>query len=284
MKKFEYDAEDDYFKIDPKFLSKGLDEAEKKKHFSIRIMALDFRDDKLSFDIADLTSRTWIKRLILDDDLEVTAEEAKHLERLTNLEELTVNQYAPLDFSKFKKLKELVLSNGTTLPGLEKVSSLKYLYLANWKEEHLPKNIGDISATEIRISASRKLSSIEPLFKLSNLKKLMLQDLPKISIGKNVNKLKSLQELHVEQCGWTDFSELKSTTLEDLFVSKAQSLDFIKQLTRLNKLYFLDCVDGNMLPVLGHPTLKEIYFAPQKKHYSHKEKFLQGQLQARTRG
>ncbi|MEO6562642.1 MAG: hypothetical protein ABIN99_06290 [Nitrosospira sp.] len=284
MRKFEYDAEDKFFKIDPKFLSKGLDEAEKNKYSSIRVMAMDFRDDKLSLDASDLVGRTWIKRLILDDDLYVAAEESKLLERLTDLEELTVKQYAPLDFSKFKRLRELVFSYGTILPRLEQVTSLKYLYLANWQDENLPKNIGDISATEVRISASLKLGSIEPLFSLSNLKKLMLQDLPKLSVDKRVNKLKSLQELYVERCSWTDFSELKSTTLEDLFVSKVQSLDFIKNLKRLCKLSFWDCVDGNMLPILAHPTLKEIYFAPQKRHYSHKEKFLQEHLQGRTEG
>ena len=77
MRKFEYDAEDKFFKIDPKFLSKGLDEAEKNKYSSIRVMAMDFRDDKLSLDASDLVGRTWIKRLILDDDLYVAAEESK---------------------------------------------------------------------------------------------------------------------------------------------------------------------------------------------------------------
>ena len=281
MDKFEYDDEDDYFNIDPKFLSKGLDVAAKKKYSSIRITALDFRDKNLEFNMEDLANCSWIRRLILDEYLNIGKEDAKKLERLTNLKELTVKEYDQLDYSKFKKLKDLVISDGTTLSGLDKIPSLNYFYLSRWKKENLPDNIKSISATEIRISASRKLTSIEPLFSIPHLTKLMLQDLPKISVGKNINKLKALKELHVEKCGWTDFSELKSKSLEDLFISKTQSLSFIKQLKNLRKLFFWDCVDGNMQPIMKHPALKEIYFTPQKKHYSHKEKYLQEYIQGK---
>ena len=282
MAKFEYDEEQDYFLIDPKFLSKGLEMAKQKKYKSIRITPLDFREDKLEFNIDELARCKWIRRLILDEELPIPPNDGKAIEHLINLEELNIKEFAQLDFSVFPKLKELVLVNGTSLQGLEKVDSLKLLYLALWKGDSLPKNIGHISATEVRISAGRKLKNIESLFGLAGLKKLMLQDLPALAVSKNINKLKSLTELHVEQCGWTDFSDLRIAALEDIFVSKVASLHFIAKLKSLRKLYIWDSVDGDMLPVMKHPMLKEIYFSVQKKHYSHKEKFLQEHLKIKA--
>lgn len=281
MKKFEYYPDEDYLKIDPLHLSNGLNEAQKKKYSSIRITALDYRIKNLAFNMKDLSDHAWIRKLIIDPGIEVKKEDAALIEGLVNLDELTINEYVPLDFSKFTHLKGLVLSHGNSLTGLDEVASLKSLYLSKWKAEELPQNISRISATDIRISASLKLASIEALFGNPHLASLMLQHLPKLSVGKNVNNLKSLKELSVEKCGWTDFSELESAILEDFFASEVQSLDFIKQLKTLRKLAFWNCVDGNMTPIMEHPTLKEVYFTPQKKHYSHKEKFLQEYIQGK---
>jgi internalin A len=109
-----------------------------------------------------------------------------------------------------------------------------------------------------------------------------MQDLPALKVGNEINKLTSLRDLHVEKCGWTDFSNLRLDSLRTLFVSKAQSLRFIKQLKKLDDLDFWDCVDGDLSPILAHPSLTRINFYPEKKHYSHKLAEVRGELAARN--
>jgi len=69
-----------------------------------------------------------------------------------------------------------------------------------------------------------------------------------------------------------------------LFASKVESLHFIKQLKHLDDLFFWECVDGDLSPVLHHPTLTKIRFFPAKQHYSHKLPELQAALVARNAG
>ena len=108
----------------------------------------------------------------------------------------------------------------------------------------------------------------------------MMQDLPALKVGKEINKLTSLNNLFVEKCGWTDFAPLRLASLRVLFASKLESLRFIKQLPHLDDLFFWECVDGDLTPVLEHPTLTKIKFTPEKKHYTHKLVELRRQLAA----
>jgi hypothetical protein len=76
MKKFQLNKETGDFEIDPKHLVTGLTEAAKKKHTAIRITALDYREEELAFDAAELSHQKWIKSLTLDDDLVFAATSA----------------------------------------------------------------------------------------------------------------------------------------------------------------------------------------------------------------
>jgi len=132
---------------------------------------------------------------------------------------------------------------------------------------------------------SRQLKSIEPLSECRHLTDLMLQALPALTVGTAINRLTSLTSLHVEKCDkWTDFGQLRLDALRKLLVSKVESLRFIKQLKNLEDLNFWECVDGDLTPVLEHPTLKKVSFAPEKKHYSHKLAELRRELAARRAG
>jgi hypothetical protein len=283
MKKFEFNKETSYFCIDPLHLAAGLKAAE-GKYADIHAKPMDLRSKDLALDMAMLSSCTWIKRLNFERDIPIPKDEFKLLERLVNLEELSIKEFTPLDYSKFPRLKQLILTAGTDLPGLDKLRSLEFLYLGLWNSETLPKSIGAIAATKVRISASKKLSGIEPLCDLAPLESLMMQYLPALKVGKEINKLTSLKDLHVEKCGWTDFSSLRIDSLRKLFASKVESLRFLKQLKNLDHLFFWECVDGDLTPVLEHPTLTRIDFTPAKKHYSHKLPELRQLLAARRAG
>ena len=149
---------------------------------------------------------------------------------MVNLEELSIKEFKPLDYSKFPRLKQLILTAGTDLAGLDRVGSLELLYLGLWNSDTLPQSIGAITATMVRISASKKLIGIQPLCSLVRLEGLMMQYLPALKVGQEINRLTSLKDLHVEKCGWIDFSPLRIDSLRVLFASKVESLRFIKQL------------------------------------------------------
>ena len=220
----------------------------------------------------------------LHQDITISKADVPLLERLVNLEELILKEFAPLDFSVFRKLKKLTVMSGTDLPGLDKIKTLEGLYLGLWNGDVLPEVIGRTTATTVRISVAKKLTSIEPLCDLAHLQKLNLQIIKDLKVGKEINRLKSLQDLFVEKCGWTDFSPLRIDALRELFASTVESLRFILHLKNLEHLSFWDCVDGDLTPVLEHAKLKHVDFTPEKKHYTHREADLQKQLAAQRSG
>jgi len=279
MKKFEFNKQLNYFTIDPAYLREGLTEA-KGKYPNIRVMSLSVRKKQPPLEAKVLSEHAWIQGLDVHQDIPIPKADVALLERLINLEALTLKEHALLDFSAFRKLKKLTVMSGTDLPGLDKVRSLEGLYLGLWNGDVLPGVIGRIAATTVRISVAKKLTSIEPLCDLAHLQKLNLQIIKDLEVGKEINGLKSLQDLYVEKCGWTDFSPLRIDALRMLFASTVESLRFILQLKGLEHLSFWDCVDGDLTPVLKHPKLKHVDFTPEKKHYTHREADLQQQLAA----
>lgn len=281
MKKFEFNPQTEYLCIDPAYLAEGLAAAQ-GKYSAVCVKPLDMRLKNLAFDVALLASNTSLKRLEIHPDIPIPADDFKLLEGMVHLEELSFKECGPFDYSKLSKLRTLSVRYGTALTGLDKVRTLEELYLGRWDSETLPKTIGDISATSVRFNASKKLRDIEPLCKLSSLQTLMMQELPALQVGKEINKLKALTDLHVEKCGWTDFNELRIDALRTMFASKLESLHFIGQLKQLNDLFFWECVDGDLTPVLEHPALTRIRFVPAKKHYTHKLADLQKALAVRV--
>lgn len=278
-KRFEYNAETEEFNIDPAHLEAGLIAARAKHHTALRIAALDHRATLLGFRPALLAGQSWIERLSFHEDLAPAKDELPALQTLTQLQALTLVEWAPIDFAGFKKLKELVLIKGTALAGLEKLRALRSLYLVHWKPAALPSTIAGVAATDVRISAANKLADISPLFQMKGLKRLMLQDIPKLAIGRNALQLDGLLALHVERTGWTDFGALHSKSLRELeLFTKFKSIHFIDQLPQLQTLYIWESQDGDMTPALSHPALKTVYFDKNRRHYSHKMEALQALL------
>jgi hypothetical protein len=283
MKKFEFNSFTSYFCIDPKYLSEGL-KAAKGKYSSICVQPMDSRTRDTAFDMRELSKATWIERLILHQDVTTAKEDFKGLEGLTKLEALALKELAPIDYAKFKVLKELGVIGGKDLIGTEKVSTLEILQLGLWNSEELPENIGRITARKVKISVAKKLTSIEPLWDARKLTDLTLQRLPALTVDTEINRL-PLVSLWVEKCdAWTDFRNLRVDSLRKLLVSKVESLRFIKQLKHLEDLNFWECVDGDLTPVLEHPTLTKVSFVPERKHYSHKLAELRRELATRRAG
>ena len=282
MKKFENRPETGYFVIDPAHLAAGLAAAQAKQLTAIRVSPLDARSKSLSFDPGAFIRQHWIRKLVLDDSLTPDRKALAPVQSLVDLQELSMPQWITLDLAAFPKLEALVLSKGDALAGLDKLSALKTLYLIDWQATALPKELAGMHASEVRISASSKLTQIDPLFKCAALRDLTLQDLPKLAAPPKALKLNALLRLNVEKIGWQDFAFLSSTSLLDLeLFTTFTSLGFIKQLPALKRLYIWECLDGDLNPVLAHPALQELYVDKNRKHYTHQESQLQAALQAR---
>ncbi len=282
-KKFQVNAESGYFEIDPAHLGAGLAAAKTKQQTAVRITALDYRSDALGFDATELARHTWLRRLSLDEDLEPEGIESLHA--LTGLTELCTTAWGELDFARFPTLEALVLVRGAALEGVEALPALRSLTLIDWRSPALPPRLGAVRASEVSIGASSKLTDIAPLLEMRQLVELNLTKLTKLEVSDDVT-LGALERLHVEGIPkWTDFGNLRSESLRELeLFTKTGSLTFIAQLPALRLLYFWDVVDGRMAPVLEHPSLEEVHFAPHKRHYSHKEAQLNALLAARKEG
>lgn len=279
-KKFGYNADTGDFEIDPAHLAAGLAAARARKRSALRIRALDYRADGLGFDAGELAAQAWIRSLSLHHDLQPKNIEA--LAALSGLRKLVLREWRRLDFSAFTKLEELTLERGTALDGVDKLEALELLFLNDWRAGELPPATADIAASKVIIGASSKLLDIGPVLKIRRLAQLDLTKLTKLEVAGPVS-LDALVFLHVEDVpGWTDFGNLASDSLLELeLFTKAKSLKFLSRLPALRKLVFWNIEDGDLAPVLDHPSLREVYFAPHKRHYSHKEAELNALLKER---
>jgi len=86
-------------------------------------------------------------------------------------------------------------------------------------------------------------------------------------------QLNNLEWLDIEGSKkMTDYSFLNNNkSIKKLLISDLDSLDFVRNIEKLESINFWNCKSGDLSPLLECPTLKEVSFNPQKKHYSHKK-------------
>ncbi|WP_183574642.1 hypothetical protein HDF18_01240 [Mucilaginibacter sp. X5P1] len=181
-----------------------------------------------------------------------------------------------IDFNNFPNLESLGIDWSNKLKNLENATSLKWLWLNNYKDvsferftnfSHLTylylyrpsivslKGIdGMISLNELNIDTASKLESIDGIEKLNHLECLYIYLAKKLNIYYPISKVISLKQLELRQTGET------------------QSINFIKSLTHLEKVVLgFKVLDGNMSDLKGIKKVGFIDFP----HYSHKMKDFQ---------
>lgn len=72
-----------------------------------------------------------------------------------------------------------------------------------------------------------------------------------------------------------------NSTIKDLQVSDVNSLEFVKSMKNLHKINFWNCKNGDLSPLLECPSLREVSFHPERRHYSHKKDEINNLLQER---
>lgn len=117
---------------------------------------------------------------------------------------------------------------------------------------------------------SSKIQNLDGVEKLS-IRELSLARNNKLEDIHKINEVSSLENLEIECCKkLLDFSFLKDNSyIEDLFIDKLDSIDFVESMPNLKKINFWNCKDGNMTPLLKSQSLEDVNFYPNKRHYTH---------------
>lgn len=128
-------------------------------------------------------------------------------------------------------------------------------------------NLQKMERLHIYSSQIQSLDGVErlPIRELCLAKNNKLEDIHKI------NEVSSLESLQIEGCKRLEnFTFLKGNpNIEDLFIDKLDSIDFVEFMPYLKKINFWNCKDGNMTPLLRSQSLEVVNFYPNKKHYTH---------------
>lgn len=199
---------------------------------------------------------------------------AINLESIYNLKELREitfqkKQKFELDISKFPKLEHFGGEYWKGLINLEKAYTLTSMVIRKYPYPDL-ENVSNLQKMErlhIYSSQIQSLDGVErlPIRELCLAKNNKLEDIHKI------NEVSSLESLQIEGCKRLEnFTFLKGNpNIEDLFIDKLDSIDFVEFMPNLKKINFWNCKDGNMTPLLRSQSLEVVSFYPNKKRYTH---------------
>ena len=199
---------------------------------------------------------------------------AINLESIYNLKELREitfqkKQKFELDISKFPKLEHFGGEYWKGLINLEKAYTLTSMVIRKYPYPDL-ENVSNLQKMErlhIYSSQIQSLDGVErlPIRELCLAKNNKLEDIHKI------NEVSSLESLQIEGCKRLEnFTFLKGNpNIEDLFIDKLDSIDFVEFMPNLKKINFWNCKGGNMNPLLRSQSLEVVNFYPNKKHYTH---------------
>ena len=171
------------------------------------------------------------------------------LSTLIELRIVGYNKSSLEDFRQMTELKKLILWDPTinSLMGIEGCISLNYMDLFRAKKLQSLKGIERLNKLEyLHILSCHKLLDISAVFELGNLRKLTIE------------KCKSIKEI----------SLVEESSIEFLHLDSVDNLYFISKMPKLKYLHFENIENGDLSPLLSHPTLSDVDF-PNKKKYTH---------------
>lgn len=157
-------------------------------------------------------------------------------------------------------------------------------HLKQKKTANLPEN-DNLSYLELNWANIENLGGME---KFKNLKRLELHYCVKLESDFGISCLsESLQHLHINTCKKFKFTDelfqLKKLRVLRLNSTAAiENLDFLKYFPNLVDFRFVNTnvLDGNLQPILDHPTIRTVGFL-NKKHYNYKDHKIDSELQGK---
>jgi hypothetical protein len=193
------------------------------------------------------------------------------LEKMKQLKQLWLPKKIKFfDLSMLNNLEQLTLSFPSKFIDLSKLLKLKSLYLRDELKDlsifKFPENINEI------IIANSKIKNLDGLEKIKSLETLELSSNKSLQFIESINKLK-IKKLKIISCTKiTDLDTLKNNlAITNLYIDKLNSIEIFKTMIFLKFFGFQDLKDGNIGIILQFPSIQEVLFYPNKKHYTHKE-------------
>lgn len=185
---------------------------------------------------------------------------------LNELKDFTIALPIDIDFSQLKQLEKLFLNN-ESYKNLGSLINLKELYFFRYSKTDCSEFSDLKGLTYLRIDGSRKLTSLEGIRNLRNLKTIWLAFNNQLSDANSIGELNKLEWIWVEGCkNLLDYSFLNNNnSIKKLLISDLDSLDFVRNMKKLENINFWNCKSSDLSPLLECPTLKEVSFHPQKK-------------------
>ncbi len=219
-----------------------------------------------------------LKELELLSVVYTPVENLKQIETLYNLRTLSISCHwsREINFSSLHNLKRCFISFGRGAETIFKCTSLRYLYIDNFKLKDFSALI-NLSQLEYLTIGNSNFNQAEVLEKLALLRKISLLNCRKLNSLPDFVDLINLEWLNVDGsrklASITELSNLKSLDILQLSNNKIlESLSPIKHLSGLKALSFYGdtCFeDGNFHFLEDFADLSMVGFNG-RKHYTHK--------------
>ena len=272
MLKYFYNNEIGFLDVDPEFIDLGLKYARKKAIDSIRIRTLNQNSGhRYKIDFKLIACQNFIRNFTLNDDFKiVNLKEGRVLSDMQSLISLSLLHPIEIEWEKLVNLERLVLDSDKYIRGLSALKTLRKLLMMSMGQEGFQEITALENLDNLDIGG-RRLEHLNGIQSMQSLSSLTIGYASKLYDISPIASLPNLKTLHMERCkNMTDFSPLKgNNVIEKLTLDQVESLDFVPQMQSLYAIKFFNCIDGDLRPLLESRTLKDIFFYPSKKHYTH---------------
>ena len=272
MLKYFYNNEIGFLEVDPEFVALGLKYARRKAIDSIRIRTLNLNyGHRYKIDFKLIACQDFIRKFWLNGDFKiVNLKDGGVLSEMQSLVYLSLAHPIEIEWGKLVNLESLVLYSDKYIRGLSALKTLRELFIVAVGQEGFQEitALENLDSLEIGRGRLEHLNGIQSMKSLSS---LTIWRASKVHDISPIASLPNLKTLDVECCkNMTDFSPLKgNNVIEKLSLDQVDSLDFVPQMQSLYAIKFFNCIDGDLRPLLESRTLKDIFFYPSKKHYTH---------------
>lgn len=198
---------------------------------------------------------------------------------LAELEKLTVHGFPRLELHRFASLRILMMHDDPAIVGLERLTSLRQLYVTGLRKRELGYLAGNTELVELHLTRVL-VDALQGLECLAAVRTLQLSHCAKL---RAITPLPPrLDNLRILKCGkLSSLACLRNNdSITALYASTIDDLEFVPSMTRLVRLGFEKLTSGRLDPVLDSKSLRAIDYAA-KKSYSHTPEALRAALAAR---
>lgn len=201
---------------------------------------------------------------------------------LSRLQKLVLaKERLEIDVSRFGELREMGIEYSPGISGLAGCAALQTLVLRKYPKSDLAElsPLGRLSRLHVYQS---KITSVDGIEGLGELEEVALSYNSGLSDVHGIPRSAKVRKLHLERCErLAAFRFDENSTVRELFITSIASAGNVERLSALELITFWNLLDGDLAAFLTLPSLKEIRFHPQKKHYSHAEEEINRLLRAR---